>query len=144
MKNAFAHCSKEAVTSTTGGMETENINFAGQRLTNMRVLTSKDGDFLSYFVKIDETPEGSNNTSLKHMLTNNHTVEANRGKIKGQLPLEHIFGFCKTFKKITKKLGFHLTFKTNDLQNIIFTTLGDDIIVTINSLLKIILKIILQ
>ena len=99
----------------------------------MRALTSKDGDLLSHFNNFNETQNGSNNTLLKQMLFNNHT-EANRGKIKGHLPLEHIFGFCKTFKKITKNLGFHLTFRTNDLQDILFTTLGDDIIVPINSL----------
>ena len=68
------------------------------------------------------------------MLINNHSGEANRGKIKGQLLLEDIFGFCKTFKKITKNLGFHITLKTNDLQNTIFTTLANNINVTINSL----------
>ena len=68
------------------------------------------------------------------MLIDNQTVVANRGKIKGQLALEHIFGFHKTFEKITKNLGFHLTFKTIDLQNIIFTTIATDINVTINSL----------
>ena len=68
------------------------------------------------------------------MLINNHTEAVNQGKIKGQLLLEDIFGFCKTFKKITKNLGFHKTLKTNDLQNIIFTTLANDINVTIISL----------
>ena len=68
------------------------------------------------------------------MLIHNHTMPVNRGKIKGQLPLEHMFGFCKTFKKITNILGFMITLKTNDLQNIIFTTLANDIKVTINSL----------
>ena len=68
------------------------------------------------------------------MLIDNHTQPINRGKIKGLLLLEDIFGFCKTFKKITKNLGFHITLKTNDLQNIIFTTLANDINVTINSL----------
>ena len=89
---------------------------------------------LSDFDQIDESAAASNNTSLKHMLINNHTEAANRGKVKGQLLLEDIFGFCKTFKKITKNLGFHITIKTNDLQNIIFTTLANDINVTINSL----------
>ena len=46
-----------------------------------------------------------NDTSLKEILIDNHTVQANKGKIVGQLPLEHIFGFCKTFKKITKGIG---------------------------------------
>ena len=36
------------------------------------------------------------------------------------------FGFCKTFKKITKQLGFHLTFKTADLQDIIYTILVEN------------------
>ena len=35
--------------------------------------------------------------------------------------------FVKHFKRITKQLGFHLTFKTADLQDIIYTTLGDGI-----------------
>ena len=63
-----------------------------------------------------------------------NNTEANRDKIKSHLPLEHIFGFCKIFKKITKNLGFHLTFRTNDLQSIIITTLANDINVTTNSL----------
>ena len=67
------------------------------------------------------------------MLINNHT-DANRGKIKGYLYLEDIFGFCKTFKKVTKNLGFHLMLKTNDLQDIIYTSMTDDIKVTINNL----------
>ena len=97
--NAFAHCFKEGVIQTTGGMEIENIKFVGQISAIMRALTSKDGDSLSNFDQIDESAAASNNTSLKQMLINNHTVEAKRGKIKGQLLLEDIFGFCKTFKK---------------------------------------------
>ena len=84
----------------------------------MRLLTSKDGDLSTCFDKIDETEAEIDNTSLKHILINNHTIQANKGKIIRQLPLEHIFGFCKTFKKITKNLGFHLIFKTADLQDI--------------------------
>ena len=55
-------------------------------------------------------------------------------KNKGYLYLEDIFGFCKTFRKVTKSLGFHLMFKTNDLQNIIYSSMADDINVTINNL----------
>ena len=98
----------------------------------MRVLTSKDGDIISYFDKINEPDV--NNTTLKQRLINNHTVAANKGKLTGQLPLEHIFGFCKTFKKVTKNLGFHISFKTADLQDLLFTTIATDINVTINSL----------
>ena len=48
--------------------------------------------------------------------------------------LEHINGFCKSFKKIKKNLGFHITFKTANLQDIIFTSIADNINVTFNSL----------
>ena len=50
------------------------------------------------------------------------------------MPLEHIFGLCNTSKKITKQLGFHLTFKTADLQDIMFTTLANDILVKMDKL----------
>ena len=66
------------------------------------------------------------------MLNADHDV-ANKGKIKGQLFLEHTLGFYKTFKKITKKIGFHITFETADLQDIIFTSIGDNIKVMIIS-----------
>ena len=136
VNNAFAHCFKEGVIQTTGGMEIENIKFLGQVSTIMRSLTSRDGDLLSHFDKFNDgdTNASINNTSLKQMLIDNYTEPVNRGKVKGQLLLEDIFGFCKTFKKTTKNLGFHITLKTNDLQNIIYTTLANDINVTINSL----------
>ena len=50
------------------------------------------------------------------------------------MPLEHISGFCKSFKKTTTKIEFHLKLKRNDLQHYIFTTKATDINVTINSL----------
>ena len=110
----------------------------------MWVLTSKDGDLMSYFDKIIETEAGIDNSSLKQIIIKNNTVvgtaaevgagEANKGKINGQLPLEYIFGFCKTFKKVTKGLGFQLTLKTADLQDILYTTNRDAINVTTNSL----------
>ena len=67
------------------------------------------------------------------MVINNHT-DANRGKIKGYLFLEDIFGFRKSFKKVTKNLGFHLMFKTADFQDIKSTSMADDINVTSNNL----------
>ena len=132
MNNVFAYCFKEGTLSTTESMEIEQVKFLGQVSAIMRALTSKDGDLLSNFDNIDETENGINNSSVKQMLINSHT-EANRGKNKGHLPLEHIFGFCKTFTKITKNLGFQLTMRTNDLQDIIVTTLAKDINVTNNS-----------
>ena len=64
-----------------------------------------------------------------------------KGK-KGYLYLEDIFSFCKTFKKVTKNLGFHLTFKTNDLQNIIYSSMADDINLTTNNLYLYVTKLI--
>ena len=114
-------------------MHLEDIKYVGQVSTIMRLLTSKDGDLSSYFDKNGETVIDDDNP-LKQALINNHDVAANKGNIKGHLSLEHIFGFCRTFKKITKNLGFHLKFKMIDLQDIIFTTIANDINVTINSL----------
>ena len=110
----------------------------------MRAISNKDGDLLSQFDNIKENdnpnleilqdlPVQIRDTPHQKMLINNHT-DANKGKIKGNLYLEDIFWFCKTFKKVTKSLGFHLTFKTNDLQNIIYPSMADDIYVTINNL----------
>ena len=102
----------------------------------MRLLTQKEGDLSSYFDKIDETEAGINNSTLKHLLIDRHTNDDNKSKIRANLPLEHIFGFCKTIKKITKDLGFELQLKTsNEKHNIFYTTLGgNDVNVTINSI----------
>ena len=110
----------------------------------MRAISNKDGDLLSQFDNINENdipilerladlPPQIRSTPHQKMLIDNHT-DANKGKIKGYLYLEDIFGFCKTFKKVNKNLGFHLTFKINDLQNIIYSSMADDINVTINNL----------
>ena len=48
------------------------------------------------------------------MLINNYDSDANKSKIKGYLNLEDIFGFCKSFIRVTKNLSFHLVFETND------------------------------
>ena len=114
-------------------MDLEDIKYVGQVSTIMRLLTSKDADLSSYFDKNGESAIDEH-IFLKKISIDNHAVEINKGKIKGYLALEHIFGFCKTFKKITKNLGFHLRFEMNDLQDIIFSTIADDIHVTINSL----------
>ena len=101
--NAFAFCFKEARLGISSGSDLEDNKFVAPISTIMRVLTSKDGDLLSQF---DNKNEGNGNadfdsTSLKKMLINNHDL-VNKGKIRGQLALEHFFGFYKSFKKITK------------------------------------------
>ena len=144
VNNGFAFCFKEARLSTSLGSDIEINKFCGQVSTIMRAISNKDGDLLSQFDNINENdipvlnriadlPVQIRDTPHQKMLINNHT-EANRGKIKGYLYLEDIFGFCKTFKKVSKNLGFHLQFKTNDLQEIIYTSMTDDIDVTINNL----------
>ena len=67
------------------------------------------------------------------MLINDHDL-TNKGKIKCQSFLEPLFGFRKTFKKITKNIGFHITSKTAYLRDIIFTSIGNNINVMILSL----------
>ena len=133
INNAFAYCFTQVTLSSTGGMDLEDIKYVGQVSTIMRLLTSKDSDLSSYFDKNGESVINDKNP-LKRILINNQDVAANKGNIKGLLQLEHMFGFCKTFKKIKKFLGFHLKFKLNDLQDIILTTIAYDINVTINSL----------
>ena len=120
----------------------EQVKFLGQISTIMRSLTSKVGDFLSHFDNVFEknTAADFNSTSFKQILIHIHKQEANKGKIKGQLKLEIIIAFCKTFKKVLKNLGIHLTLKTNDEQNFIFTTKATDINVTISSFYLFVLK----
>ena len=113
-------------------MDLEDIKYVGQVRTIMRLSTSKDSDLSSCSDKNGEKALDDNNP-LKQILFNNHAEDVNKGEIKVQLPLEHILEFCWTIKKITKNLGFHITFKMNDLQDIIFTTIATDINVAINS-----------
>ena len=51
--------------------------------------------FLSYFDNTNDSDENisRNDISLKYRLINSHSVEGNRGKITGQLPSEHLFGY---------------------------------------------------
>ena len=121
VNNGFAFCFKEARLSTTIGSDIEHIKFCGQISTIMKVISNKDGDLLSQFdntnendipilSRIDDLPIQIRSTPHQKMLIDNH-IDANKGKIKGYLYLEDIFGFCKTFKKVTKNLGFHLMLK---------------------------------
>ena len=110
----------------------------------MKLISNKGDDLLSQFGNINENdipllerladlaPQ-IRSTPHQKMLIDNHT-HANKRKIKGYLYLEDIFGFCKTFKKVTRNLGFHLLFKTANSQHFIYTSMADDINVTIISL----------
>ena len=135
VNNPFAYTIHDARISTSSGVEIEQNKYVGPISTIMRLVTQKDGDLSTYFVIIDESEDEINNSSLKKILIDNHT-EANRGLIRGHLPLELIFGFARSFKKITKGLGFKLELRTsNRKRDILYTTLGDnDVNVTINSI----------
>ena len=144
VNNGFAFCFKEARLSTSLGSDIEINKFCGQVSTIMRAISNKDGDLISQFDNINENdipvlsrltdlPVQIRDTPHQKMLINNHT-DASKGKIKGYLYLEDIFGSCKTFKKVTKNLGFHITFKRNDLQIIIYSSMANDINVTNNNL----------
>ena len=136
VNNGLSYIFQEGRLSTSAGTEIELNKNLGNVSTIMRILTQKDGDLSSYFDKMDEREAGIANSTLKHLHIDSHTNDDNKGKIRANLPLEHIFGFCKTFKKITKGLGFELQLKTsNEKLNIIYTTLGgNDGNVTINSI----------
>ena len=125
--NAFAYVFKDARLSITSGGDLKHIKNVGQISTITRALTIKDGGLLSQFDNINEKVvtniDGTQNdadtteiiriTSLKKTLFVNHNIvgpEIKRGKVKGQLPLEHVFGFCKTFEKIKKKSWFPYEF----------------------------------
>ena len=144
VKIALAFCFKGTRLSTTIGSVIETNNFCGQVSTIMGVISNKDGDLLSQFDNFNENdipvverlaglPPQIQSTPQQKMLLNNQ-FDANKGKIKRHLYLEYIFGFCKRFKKVVKNLGFHIVMKTADLQDIINTSMTDDINVTIKKL----------
>ena len=133
VNSGLAYVFQEGRLSTSAGTEIEDIRNLGNVSFIMRLLTQKDGDLSSFFWQNRRTITDS---TLKQLLIDSHTNENNKGKIKANLPLEYIFGICKTLKKITKGLGFELQLKTsNEKQNIIYTTLaGNDVNVTIKSI----------
>ena len=109
----------------------------------MKLISHKDSDLLSQIININEIdipvleklinlPPQILDTPHQKMLINNYT-DANKGKIKGYF-LEGIFGFCKSFNKVTKTLGFHLVLIRNDSQDFINSSMADDINVTIINL----------
>ena len=131
INNALAYCFKEARLSTTG-LDLEHNKYVGQVSTIMRFLTSKDSDLSSCFYKSGESALNDKNV-LKRILIKNH-IDAIKGRYRVRLEFEHIFGFCKTFRKITKNLGFHITCKTANLQDFFLTTIATDVNITINNL----------
>ena len=135
VKNAFAYTIHDARISTSSGVEIEQNNYVGAYSAIIRLVTQKDGDLSTYFDIFDERVNEINSTSLKKILNNNQT-DANKGVIRGHLILEYIFGFARSFKKITRRLGIELDLRTSNRKQVIqYTTLGDnDVNVTINNI----------
>ena len=144
VNNGYAFCFKEARLDTNVGSDIQHNKFCVQVSTFMKVISIEDDDLLSQianFIENDiplnerlaDLPPQITSTPHQKTLIDNHT-DPNKGKIKGYSFVEDIFGFGKTFKKVTKNLGFHIMFKTANLQNIIYRSKAHDIDVTINSL----------
>ena len=74
--------------------------------TIMRVLTNRRRRFqCPTLIKANQTQ--LDDKSLKQIRIINHATPANKGTYEtGQLPHDYIFGFCRTFRKVTKGLGF--------------------------------------
>ena len=71
---------------------------------------------------------------LNTYLLKNKIVAANNGKKKDNYNFNIFLNSAKLLKKITKQLGFHITFKTADLQDINFLTVADEIKVNFDKL----------
>ena len=110
----------------------------------MKVISNKYGDLLSQIDYINENdipilsrftdlPPQIRSTPHQKMMIDNH-IDANKGKTEGYLYMEDISCFFKSFNKVTKKLGFRLMLKTNNLHDNVYTSMPDDINVTINNL----------
>ena len=134
VNSAFAYTLNDARIYSSSGVEIEQNKIVGPISTFMRLDTQKDGDLSTYFDINDESEAEIDNSSLKQILINNHSDD-NKAFIKGHLPLDYFFGFCKSIKKITKGLAFELDLRTsNRKQDNLHTFLGDnDVNVTINS-----------
>ena len=126
VNKGFAYIFQEGRLSTSAGTEIEHNKNLPIVSTIMRLLTQKDGDLSSYFDKINEREAGITDSTLKHMLNDSHSNDDNKVKMRANLPLEHICDPRKTFKKITKGLGFELQLKTSN-ENQIFYTLPSEV-----------------
>ena len=82
-----------------GGQGLENTKYVAPISTIMRALTTKEGDLLSHFNKIDESQAEINSKSPKHLLVDSHDIAANKRIMKGQLPREHFFWILSNVQK---------------------------------------------
>ena len=104
-KIAFFYAFSIATLPTTGE-EKQQKKYVCHESTIMRVSASNDGEVLSFFDKTNETQNTSESSSIYQILIDNFGEVADRGEFESHLPLEHTFGFCKTFKNMTKNYVF--------------------------------------
>ena len=109
VKIGFAFCFKEARLSNSLGSDIGTNKFCGQVSTFMEVISNEDGELLYQIDKYNEndvlicervadSPPQIRSTPHRKMFSNNHT-DPNKGKKKGYLCSEDIFGFCKNSKR---------------------------------------------
>ena len=101
VNNAFVFTFHDARIPTPTGTEIEQNRFVGPASTVLRFLTHKDGDLSTYFDKVDESENSTNNSTLNQRLIKNHITNFRR-LVGGHTPLEYIFEFCKTLSKTAK------------------------------------------
>ena len=102
---AFAYAFNFNTLSETGEEKLDLKKHVGHISTNKSLFTNRDGDLLSYFDKIVESQNETKHSPKNQILIDNSEKVADRGEIKGHLPLKHIFSFCKTFTNFTKFPG---------------------------------------
>ena len=118
VNNAYAFCFKKARLSTTIGSDIEHNKFCGQVSTILKVISIRDGDLLSQFYNINEKdipflegladlPPQIRSTSHQKLFKNNHN-DAEKGKIKGRIPLNIISDSTKHLGKLQKIYDFNL------------------------------------
>ena len=122
---AFAFCFRETSLSTTHGSDIERNKYCGQVSTIMRALTNKGRDISSRFVEFDDSQAQIQSTSYKHQLINNNDVAVIKVNWKTYTSWTYVWILPNIWKNYWRT-RIHLTFKTADLQDIIYTTLGDD------------------
>ena len=126
VNNALAYLYSEARLKTSSGKDLEICKHMGRTTTMYKMLRSQDNDLLTYFAKDDE--------ELRERIIVNYADDANRGKLIAHLPLKDIFGFCDSFKKVTYGLGFEVSLKRAENDDVIYRVAGDAATVTINSI----------
>ena len=106
----FAYTFKNPTSAITQAIESKKSNLP-VLLRQLREFLQINTDiYLSAWIKNDE--DEIIKTLIKRKLHRNIKVAANKRKIFRQLPLDYVFVFCRTIKNGTKRVDFHITFKT--------------------------------